>query len=71
MQDAQSPATSEFGDALRDYLVAIGLPSADAAHACALIDRHDFSSARAALLPSVPGRHCGGDRPAPLGFMCI
>lgn len=71
VQDAQSPATSEFGEALRDYLAALRLPPADAAHVSALVNCHDFSSARAALLPSVPGCHCGWTRPASLGFMCI
>ncbi len=58
-QDADSPARSEFGAALRDYLAKLRLPAADAAHAAALVDRHDFSSARGALLPSVPGTHRG------------
>ena len=61
-QDAESPPRSAFGTALRDYLAALRLPAADAARAFALVDGHDFSSARAALLPSVPGRHQGACR---------
>ncbi|KAK9834326.1 hypothetical protein WJX81_007076 [Elliptochloris bilobata] len=58
-KDAESPPRSAFGNALRDYLAALKLPPADAAYAIALVDRHDLSSARAALLPSVPGSHRG------------
>ncbi len=59
VQDKQSPPHSAFGAALRDYLAKLRLPAADAAYALALVDRTDFSSARGALLPSVPGTHRG------------
>ena len=72
VQDAESPQRSAFGNALADYLAKLRLPPADAAYAAALVARHDFSSARAALLPSVPGSHSGArPRRLPSGSACV
>ena len=58
---AEGDATaSSFGAALADYLAALRLPAQAAEHARALVREHDFSSARAHLIPSVPGYHTGG-----------
>ena len=51
----------EFEVSLADYMARLQLPPAQAAHVQALIRRHDFSSARAHLVPSVPGWHKGGN----------
>lgn len=59
MQDAASPATSEFEQELADYLKALRLPAASAQKAESLCRQHDFSSARVQLIISCPGYHSG------------
>ena len=59
LQDAQSPETSDFETELAAYVVALKLDSQASQQAKQLLKSHDFSSARAALVPSVPGRHTG------------
>ena len=58
-KDAQSPAHSAFEADLADYLAQLHLPQPAADEAQALVRRHDFSAARAALVASVPGHHSG------------
>ena len=58
-RDAHTPAQSPFGASLQDYLRTLHLPAAEAKHAQRLCKLHDFSSARAHLIPSVPGWHEG------------
>ena len=48
-----------FESDLADYFKAIALPGACGAELQQLLAAHDFSSARVALLPSVPGYHSG------------
>ena len=49
----------EFETSLAQYLAALRLPPAQATYVRALCEAHDFSSARAHLVPSVPGWHAG------------
>ncbi|KAK9811236.1 hypothetical protein WJX72_000407 [[Myrmecia] bisecta] len=58
---AKAAPPAEFEAALADYLRALELPEASEQHALALCASHDFSSARAHLVPSIPGKH-GGPR---------
>ncbi|GBF96301.1 hypothetical protein Rsub_09096 [Raphidocelis subcapitata] len=58
-KDAHSPPSSPFEEALSDYMAAYKLREPEAAAVRGAIARHDFSSARIALAPSVPGRHTG------------
>ena len=44
---------------LQDYVSALKLPTQAANQARDIIADHDFSSARAHLVPSVPGYHTG------------
>ena len=60
LQDEQSPASSEFEKDLAAYLSELQLPAACREHAQHLCVMHDFSSARATLIASVPGKHAGG-----------
>lgn len=48
-----------FESTLSDYIAALKLPAREAQHAQQVIAQHDFSSARAHLIPSVPGYHQG------------
>ena len=50
---------SSFEAALTDYVNALRLPLQDAKQARAIIAEHNFSSARAHLIASVPGYHTG------------
>ena len=59
LQDAQSPQTSDFETELAAYVVALELDEQASWQAEELLASHDFSSARAALVPSVPGKHAG------------
>lgn len=52
-------AVSEFESCLSDYLAALKLPGLWAGDVARLVAAADFSAARAALLPSVPGYHAG------------
>ena len=59
MQTTASPATSEFEQELADYMKALKLPAAAAAHIAKLCNQHDFSAARTHLIISRPGYHSG------------
>ena len=59
LQDAQSPNTSDFETELAAYVVALELDEQASWQAEELLAGHDFSSARAALVPSIPGKHTG------------
>ena len=59
LQSTASPATSEFEQELADYMKALKLPAASAAHVAGLCSRHDFSAARTHLIISRPGYHSG------------
>ncbi|EIE25781.1 tyrosyl-DNA phosphodiesterase [Coccomyxa subellipsoidea C-169] len=61
-KDERSPqdnASRLFETTLSDYIAALRLPAREAQHAQQVIAQHDFSSARAHLIPSVPGYHQG------------
>ncbi|KAK9915663.1 hypothetical protein WJX75_002388 [Coccomyxa subellipsoidea] len=61
-KDDASPTEREsrlFESTLSDYIAALKLPAREAQHAQQVIAQHDFSSARAHLIPSVPGYHQG------------
>ena len=59
VQDASSPRSSDFEIELASYLTELKLDRATSQHALGLLQGHDFSSARAALVASTPGRHKG------------
>ena len=50
---------SSFEASLGDYVCALKLPAQAAKHTRDIIAAHDFSSARAHLVPSIPGYHTG------------
>ena len=52
-------AASSFEAVLTDYVRALRLPLQAAKQALAILAQHDFSSARAHLIASVPGYHTG------------
>jgi hypothetical protein len=52
-------AVSGFVSCLTDYITALKLPGLWAGDVARLVAGADFSAARAALLPSVPGYHAG------------
>ena len=52
-------ASRRFEASLVHYMAQLELPPRAAAYVKALIEKHDFSSARAHLVPSVPGEHGG------------
>lgn len=54
--DEQTP---DFEVVLLRYLEALRLPARDWQNLSVAVSRHDFSSARVALVPSTPGRHVG------------
>ena len=56
---ASSGTPSSFEASLADYVDALKLPLQAAKHARQVIADHDLSSARAHLIPSVPGYHTG------------
>ena len=56
---SSSKAGSSFEAALMDYVSALRMPLQAAKQALAVIAEHDFSSARAHLIASVPGYHTG------------
>jgi hypothetical protein len=53
-------AVCEFESCLAGYLGALQLPGLWAGDVARLVAAADFSAARAALLPSIPGYHAGG-----------
>ena len=59
MQDAQSPEASDFQTELAAYMLALKLDKVASKYAQDMLKDHDFSSARAALVPSLPGAHTG------------
>eukprot|EP00884_Botryococcus_braunii_P012229 jgi/Botrbrau1/21006/Bobra.0144s0022.1 len=59
VKDPDSPESSSFEEDLLEYINAMRLPYQSAREARDLIARHDFSSARATLVGSVPGPHKG------------
>ena len=61
-----SGAPSSFEASLGDYVNALKLPAQAATRARGIIADHDFSSARAHLVPSVPGYHTGNASSVPL-----
>ena len=50
---------ADFEETLLNYVNALRLPDGAGSELAAAIREHDFSSARAALVPSIPGRHQG------------
>jgi tyrosyl-DNA phosphodiesterase 1 len=54
-----SAPSSDFEVALASYLATLQLPGTAGAATLAAVRDHDFSSARAALVASTPGRHVG------------
>ena len=58
-QEPNSASSSAFEDSLADYLTSLRLPAGAAQHMLQLCRAHDFSSARAHLVPSCPGYHAG------------
>ncbi|GAX84131.1 hypothetical protein CEUSTIGMA_g11554.t1 [Chlamydomonas eustigma] len=58
---SQGPARGEFGLALERYLSKLKLPGKLFERVRSVLQGHDFSSARAHLVPSVPGYFVGQD----------
>mmetsp|Transcript_19267 Transcript_19267/g.33254 ORF Transcript_19267/g.33254 Transcript_19267/m.33254 type:complete len:467 (-) Transcript_19267:635-2035(-) len=58
-KDFGSESSSPFEDDLCDYLAALKLPDQAASQLQQLVAHHDLSSARGALVASVPGFHFG------------
>ena len=58
-QDEYSPASSDFETELATYIAALKLPEEAARHAQDLLRGHDFASARAAMMTSIPGGYTG------------
>ncbi|KAL6755664.1 hypothetical protein V8C86DRAFT_204300 [Haematococcus lacustris] len=58
-KDAASPSSSDFEASLTDYLAAMQLPLPWRYRVAKVVAQADMSSARAFLVPSVPGRHSG------------
>lgn len=72
MQDDQSPPDSPFHSDLRDYVRALRLYKAERhleKDALAILQAHDFSSARATIIASVPTTH-EGSIALPVWLLC-
>lgn len=55
-KDEKSPPSSDFEDTLVSYVHSLGLSAEEYTKAAKIIKSHDFSMARAALIPSIPSK---------------